>query len=293
MLISMTGFGRASGEYQGVTGTVEVRSVNHRFLEVALHLPRRYFAKENEIRSLVKNYAIRGKITISGNLQDPQVEERSIAYQPERAAAYYRTLRKLQAQLKIREQVKLEHLLRFPDIFEQREGEELSEAEWTLFQRLLQEALAAMRAMRQREGEFLTKDIHQRLKKIQQLLQKIEKLSVQRIPKERERLRQRIAQLFESDEIDEYRLEMEIALLADKLDVTEECIRLRSHLDYAQRLLRTRNTEVGRQLNFLVQEMHREANTVGAKANDATISQLVVQMKEEIEKIREQVQNAE
>ncbi len=293
MLVSMTGFGRATGEHQGITGVVEVRSVNHRFLEVLLQLPRRYFEKENEIRSIVKRYAVRGKITITATIQNPDLFQQSLSYQPERAAAYYQLLRQLQSQLKIREQIKLEHLLRFSDIFEQSEPAELSEAEWTLFQKLLQEALHAMRTMRRKEGEFLTKDIQQRLKKIQQLLEKVEKLSIQRIPRERERLQQRIAQLFESDEIDEYRLEMEIALLADKLDVTEECVRLRSHLEYAHRLLRTRKTEVGRQLNFLIQEMHRETNTIGAKANDAEISQLVVQMKEEIEKIREQVQNAE
>ncbi len=293
MLVSMTGFGRATGEHQGITGVVEVRSVNHRFLEVLLQLPRRYFEKENEIRSIVKRYAVRGKITITATIQNPDLFQQSLGYQPERASAYYQLLRQLQSQLKIREQIKLEHLLRFSDIFEQSEPAELSEAEWTLFQKLLQEALHAMRTMRRKEGEFLTKDIQQRLKKIQQLLEKVEKLSIQRIPRERERLQQRIAQLFESDEIDEYRLEMEIALLADKLDVTEECVRLRSHLEYAHRLLRTRKTEVGRQLNFLIQEMHRETNTIGAKANDAEISQLVVQMKEEIEKIREQVQNAE
>lgn len=146
--------------------------------------------------------------------------------------------------------------------------------------------------MRKNEGKELAKDIRTRIKTIEERLDRIEERSMQRVPEERERLRARIAQLFESDEIDEQRLQLEILLLADKLDCSEEIVRLRSHIKFFLEALKS-TEPVGRQLNFLLQEMHREINTIGSKANDAEISQLVVSVKEELERIREQVQNIE
>ncbi len=169
---------------------------------------------------------------------------------------------------------------------------ELAEREWKVVVKAVRAALASLDTMRKNEGKELAKDIRARIKTIEERLDRIEERSMQRVPEERERLRSRIAQLFESDEIDEQRLQLEILLLADKLDCSEEIVRLRSHIKFFLEALKS-TEPIGRQLNFLLQEMQREINTIGSKANDAEISQMVVSVKEELERIREQVQNIE
>jgi uncharacterized protein (TIGR00255 family) len=164
--------------------------------------------------------------------------------------------------------------------------------QWKIAAKAIQSALASLDTMQKNEGKEILRDMRDRLKIIEETLDKVEEMGMKRIPEERERLRARVAQLFESDEIDEQRLQLEIVLLADKLDISEECVRLRSHMKFMNDAMRTGEGN-GRQMNFMLQEMNREINTIGSKANDATIARMVVAVKDELERIREQVQNIE
>ncbi|KXB97452.1 MAG: hypothetical protein AA908_06225 [Chlorobi bacterium NICIL-2] len=289
---SMTALSTASLSEQGIRATVEIRTVNGRYLEISCRLPKQLSHKEIELRELVRSTIGRGtvQVTVKTDSDSPLASALSL----ERIEAYWQQLEKLRKKLKISTPLSLGELLRIPDIYTTDDAAllELAEREWKVVVKALRAALASLDTMRKNEGKELAKDIRTRIKTIEERLDRIEERSMQRVPEERERLRARIAQLFESDEIDEQRLQLEILLLADKLDCSEEIVRLRSHIKFFLEALKS-TEPVGRQLNFLLQEMHREINTIGSKANDAEISQLVVSVKEELERIREQVQNIE
>ena len=186
----------------------------------------------------------------------------------------------------------MEHVLAFRDTFSTQERNDDEELQMRLIVKAMKNALKALDTMRQREGTQISKDILNRVKNVQETVKKIEKLSLEKIPAERERLRQRIAQLFETDEIDEHRIQLEVVLLADKLDVAEECVRLDSHFKFFHDTMKGKEP-AGRKINFLLQEMNREINTIGSKSSDSAIAHMVVACKEEIERIREQIQNIE
>ncbi len=213
-------------------------------------------------------------------------------FNEEAAAEYFSAIEKLKKRLKIKEPITLSHLFAFADGMIESKQDDASEKIWKLVSKSLGEALKELDVMRKKEGNEIARDLRNRIKIIEESLAKIEDKAIERIPEERQRLRQRIAQLFESDEIDEQRLQLEIVILADKLDISEECVRLRSHIKFFHETMKQTDA-VGRKLNFLLQEMHREVNTIGSKANDADIAQIVVVMKEELERTREQVQNIE
>jgi uncharacterized protein (TIGR00255 family) len=188
--------------------------------------------------------------------------------------------------------VKLEHLLQFSEIFEPQELENTDEKEWEVTQVALNRALDELGNMRRKEGGQLELEFVKRLEILSQLVDRIAALSVEQIPRERTRLRERIGQIMENAPVDSGRLEQELALLADRLDVTEECVRFRSHVKFFTQAMASEEA-AGRKLNFLIQEMNREVNTMGSKSSDTGIAHLVVQAKEELEKIREQLQNIE
>lgn len=289
---SMTGYGRADVAANGVSCSVEARSVNSRFLEVASRLPRTLTHRENDLKELVRTYVSRGKVSISVTLQKDG-NGLPLAINAEAARSYYRLLNQLRKAVKIREQVKLEHLLKFSEVLEGGETRESDEQEWLAVRQGVQQALEVLNGMRAQEGGELAKDLRARVAWMESAIAEIEEISRQRIPEERTRLGERVQQLV-SDKVvlDQNRLELEIALLADKLDVTEECVRYRSHIKFFLEALQ-KNEPVGRTLSFLLQEMNREANTIGSKSNDAGIAHRVVRLKEELEKIREQLQNIE
>jgi uncharacterized protein (TIGR00255 family) len=292
MIASMTGFGRGEASVGGVAVSVELRSVNNRFLEVSARLPRSLSLRENDVKEIVRRQLSRGKVTVSLVVERSDAGESGLTVNVAAAREYLRVLRRLRASLKIREQVKLDHVLRFPDVIEGAQIGEADEEEWQAAQRALEAALDDLRQMRTNEGGELRKDFLARTASIAGTLDRIEVLSRGQVPVERARLRQRIAQLLEGEKVDEGRLELELALLADRLDVTEECVRFRSHLKFFREALD--GTEPpGRRLNFLVQEINREANTIGSKSSSSEIAHLVVGVKEEIERIREQLQNIE
>lgn len=292
MLSSMTGYGRSEVTKQGVTVTVELRSVNNRFLEVTARLPRSLSLRENEIKELVRRKALRGKVNLLVSIERENGGDIPLRINTAAARGYYKLLNELRKTVKLKEKVRLEHLLHFTEVIEQEETEREDDGEWAVVQEALDAALDGLSEMRRQEGRELEKDFRHRIGILEDYLTRVEELSKQQVPAERARLRERIKELLESETVDEGRLETELAILADRLDVTEECVRFRSHNKFFLEALDAPES-AGRKLNFLIQEMNREANTIGSKSGDTAIAHLVVHMKEELEKVREQLQNIE
>ncbi len=292
MIESMTGFGKGEATAKGVSFSVELRSVNNRFLEISTRAPKTISQRENEIKEIIRSKIARGKISLSATKDDETDSELAISVDKKRAKEIYTVLEQLRKATKIKEPVKLEHLLHFSEIFETKEVEE-DETEWKVFQQALTKAVGALKKMREKEGAELARDSKERVQKINKHIDTVEQLSKKRIPEERKRLLEKVEQLVEDKSIiNNQRLELEIAILSEKLDVTEECVRFRSHNKFFLEALLSKESE-GRKLNFLIQEMGREANTIGSKCNDVEIAHIVVSIKEELEKIREQLQNIE
>ena len=292
MIASMTGFGRGEAHRGGITISVELRTVNNRFLEVATRLPRSLSLRENDVKELIRRKISRGKVNVIASVEKEGNGSAGLELNSSAARAYYKLLVQLRRTLKLKGTVKLEHMLQFSEIFEQTETGGTDEKEWMVLQESLGTALGALAEMRQAEGGELERDFRARIALLDERLAQIERLSDGQVPAERKRLRERVAQLIEKAPVDEGRLELEIALLADRLDVTEECVRFRSHNKFFLEALALPEP-AGRKLNFLIQEMNREANTIGSKSSATEIAHLVVNMKEELEKIREQLQNIE
>ncbi len=288
----MTGFGKGEASAKGISFIVELRSVNNRFLEITSRTPRTIAQRENEIKDLIKSKIARGKISLNAVREDAGEREAVIAVDKKRAKEILTVLEQLRKTAKLKEPVGLEHLLHFSEIFQTKEVEE-DETEWKVFQQALVKAVDALKKMREKEGAELARDTKERIVKINKSIDAVEQLSRRQIPAERKRLNERIAQLVEDKNvINNQRLELEIAILSEKLDVTEECVRFRSHNKFFLEALLSKESE-GRKLNFLIQEMNREANTIGSKCSDVEIAHIVVGIKEELEKIREQLQNIE
>lgn len=293
MIISMTGFGRGESAGEGIVATVEMRSVNNRFLEVSARMPKEFAARENDLREILRKSLTRGKVTVSVNVARSGSQEIPFIVDEGLVVQYKEALNQIRKAAKIKETAGLQHLLMFKDELIRRGTEDdKEEQDWKVIADAVAKAAQNMQEMRSNEGRELAKDLRKRIATIDNLVNDAEKLSKEQVPEERKRLRERIARLFENDEIDEQRLEMEIVLLADKLDVTEECVRYRSHSKFFLEAVKDPEP-AGRRLNFLLQEMHREINTIGSKSSDARIAHQIVKAKEELEKIREQVQNIE
>jgi uncharacterized protein (TIGR00255 family) len=287
----MTGYGRGEARSGGVTALVEVRSVNSRFLEVVSRLPRSLSLRENEIKEFVRKKIVRGKVSVVGTIERTSDVAIPLRVNVPVARGYYRLLNDLRKAVKSKEPVKLEHLLKFSEVIDQEGFDAADDDEWTAMQSALDVAINGLVTMRQGEGSELMKDLEQRIHRLTEMVGRAEGLSKEQLPVERARLRERVEQLMEKT-MDEGRLEMEVVLLADRLDITEECVRFRSHNKFFLEAF-AEGEAAGRKLNFLVQEMNREANTIGSKSASGEIAHLVVRMKEELEKIREQLQNVE
>jgi uncharacterized protein (TIGR00255 family) len=293
MISSMTGYGHGEAAEKKTTAVAEVRTVNSRYLEVASRLPRSLSLRENDVKELVRTKFSRGKVNVVISITQENDNELPLKINVSAAKAYYKLLTSLRKTVKIQDKVTLDHLLKFPEVLEMDGFDQNDEHEWALAQKALETALINVAEMRKREGGELLKDLVERLNVINGTLDKIEELAKTRLPSERQRLEDRLKELVADNRIiDNNRLETELALFADRLDLTEECVRFRSHNKFFLTALQ-QEEGAGRKLNFLVQEMNREANTIGAKANNADIAHLVVAVKEELEKIREQLQNIE
>ncbi len=291
MLKSMTGFARVDYQKDGVKATIEVKCLNGKQLDINTRLPRNMQNFDILVRDMIKSKFSRGTFSVNLNIENNQIDK-ILAFNTEKVKAVYESLNNIRTALKIKEPVKLEQVLSYQELISEQE-EEIDERFYAnLIKQGMNKALVTIDQMRINEGKNIEKDIANRIKKIQQIVDKIRAKGLERIPTEREKYRQKIAQMFEGDEIDEQRIYLEMVILADKLDISEECVRLDSHIKYFYKTLKE-NESAGRKINFLMQEMNREINTIGSKVNDAELSQMVVMVKEEIERIREQIQNIE
>lgn len=292
MIASMTGFGAGVCSEGGIEANAEVRSFNNRFLEVSVHLPRFLAHRDQQVKEIVRRRVARGRVNVSISVKMENNSYLGLKVDLEMARAYKRLLEELNEELALKDQVGLDHLLGLPDLFTVEGDQERAESAWVVAERALAAALEQMLTMRLQEGAELRKDLEKRIASLEQKVSQIELHSQRRAPEVLRRLRARVQALIGEVSMDEVRLAQEVALLADRMDVTEECVRFHSHNTL---FLASMDGEEpsGRRLNFLLQEMQREANTIGAKAADADISHLVVDLKDEVEKIREQIQNIE
>ncbi|MGQ9818939.1 MAG: YicC/YloC family endoribonuclease [Candidatus Kapaibacteriales bacterium] len=289
---SMTGYSRVEYSEKGVKAVVELKSLNGRFLDFSLRIPKSISHKELQIREIIKSVVARGNVTVQISTEwDPTIKPFQL--NEKAAESIYSSLVTLSKKLKIRQPVTLSDILTFPNYLLISDNlTQDDDTEWTVVRKALQNAVKELGKRRSEEGKNTYKDISQRVKKLEEYLNKIIELSEGRVEKEREKLRLKVAQLFENEEIDEQRIQMEILILANKLDINEECSRLLSHIQFTKEILRSKEP-IGQKLIFILQEMNREFNTLASKADDAVISQIVVKSKDEIEKIREQAQNIE
>ncbi|MFZ4568346.1 MAG: YicC/YloC family endoribonuclease [Bacteroidota bacterium] len=289
---SMTGYSKAEYHEKGISTIIELKSVNGRYLETSVKLPRSLSHREIDIREMIRKALNRGTISAFIVIESAEGDIRIPKMNLEKAMAIHHSLLEMQKQLHIETNISIDNMLQFSQHFLENDKDDTSELQWEIVCEALKKALIDLEISRGIEGKELAKDMLFRVDKILQDLLIVEHKSAERIPEEREKMRQKIALLFEKDEIDELRIQQEIIFLADKLDVSEECVRLRSHIKFFHELA-IEKEPIGRKLNFLLQEMNREVNTIGSKANDIEIAHIVVGMKEELERIREQVQNIE
>lgn len=287
----MTGFSKSEVNENGIHATIELKCLNGRYLDINCKMPRSIQHREFEIRDIIRQTVSRGTLTVN-ILIESDVEKSAFTLNENAAKNIYNSLNGIKRKLKIKEPVSIDHLLHFSSQLIVNESNEDENILMNVVVKAVRYAVKSLDMMQKKEGQQIMKDILNRIKNVTEIVDKVSQLGLERIPAERERLRQRIAQLFESDEYDEQRLQTEMVLLADKLDISEEVVRLNSHFKFFHESIKS-NEPSGRKINFLLQEMGREVNTIGNKANDATISQMIVTVKEELERIREQVQNIE
>ncbi len=291
----MTGFGSAEGVENGMHVVAEVRSVNNRFAEISVKLPRQFSSYELDARELIRSCLQRGKVSALIQVKLDEEVQIPITVNREKTRAFRELLDVVRTEAGIEAPLHLDHLLRFSEIFDSdnRLLEKTDEI-WPFIREVLQQAIEGMKKMRIQEGEELAKDFRQRIASINTALEEVQVLSRDNVDAVRQRLAERIAGVAGNDiAYSSDRLEMELVLMSDKLDITEECIRFASHNKFFIDELVSSEGGSGRKLNFLLQEQLREANTIASKSQNADISQKIVLVKEELEKIREQLQNIE
>jgi len=293
MIRSMTGYGRAEVQTSFGRFTVEVRSVNHRFGEVLVRLPRDLAPLEDRVRAVVQGRVLRGRVEVTILREDRVARARSVRADLELAAAYAQALRELAGALGVSDSVSLAQVSAYPDVVRVEEAKEDLEALWLELARAVETATGDLVGMREAEGRRLAEDLEARLRRIEELGAAVERRSRAAVGDYAARLRQRITELLGEVPVDENRLAAEVAVFAERSDVSEEVTRLRSHVAQCREELARPDGAVGRRLEFVLQEMGREVNTTGAKANDLEITRAVIALKGELESMREQIQNVE
>lgn len=292
MIKSMTGYGRARASAGGRDITVEVRSVNNRYLDCTVKMPRAYIFAEDAMKGDVQKAVSRGKVDVFVTIDAQESDETVVAVNKTLARGYFDAVRSLGEELGLETDLSARELARFPDVLTVTKAELDLEQVGGEIRAVLADALAAYNAMRAVEGERLAADIRGRLDRIEALTAAVERRSPETVSEYRQKLLERMREVLESTTIDESRILTEAAIFADKVAVDEETVRLRSHLAQLREMLDS-HIPVGRKLDFLIQEVNRESNTIGSKCNDIEIARCVVELKAEVEKIREQVQNIE
>jgi uncharacterized protein (TIGR00255 family) len=286
----MTGYGSAEGQVLGGRLSIEIRSVNHRFFNPQLKLPPELAGVEHQVRERLRQLVERGHVVVSTRWVEPPATEAAVAVDLARARQVVAAAQELKKRLKLKGAVDLAFVARHPDVLAlERDG---ATAEWSEVEQILVAAAEALVRMRVREGGLLATELGARLDALAAGAAAVERRAPERLSAELARLKRAVAELAAGVAVDEQRLAVEVALLADRVDVTEELVRLRAHLAACREALGQAGA-VGKQLGFLAQELLREVNTIGSKANDAVIAQTVIAMKGELEKFREQLENLE
>jgi len=293
MMKSMTGFGRGEAKDSERQFVVEIKSVNHKFNDILVRLPRKLAYLEEKIKSLIKEEIKRGRVEVHISLENIGDSDTIVSLNQPLAEQYINCLRIMKERLDILDDISVSLLAKFPDVLKITPKEEDEQAVWCCLEKALMKALETLMEMRVAEGKKLAEDIFDRCDYILKIVKQIENRAPQVVFEYRQKLRERISELLEDNiEIDEQRLSMEVALFADKSNITEEIVRLKSHLSQLKKSVEEKEP-IGRKLDFLIQEMIREINTIGSKASDLEITNHVVDIKSELEKIREQAQNIE
>ncbi len=288
----MTGYGRAQKILNGRDILVEIRSVNHRYYEYSSRIPRTYSYIDEKLKALLKTSVSRGKVEVSITINNIEATESEISINKAVAEGYINALRSVSGELGLKDDLVLSKLIKLPEIFVVQKSPDNQEQIWTDVAEVADEALSKFVGMRSTEGEKLKNDIVLKADLILNMVGKVEEISPQTVENYRNRLYQKLSEILENKDIDEQRILTEAAVFAEKVAVDEETVRLRSHISQLKNMFDSEEP-VGRKLDFIVQEMNREVNTIGSKAQDLNITKIVVDMKAEIEKIREQIQNIE
>lgn len=292
MVLSMTGFGRAKAEDENIEIEIELKSINHRYLDINLRIPRSLNFLEDSIRRTLQNSVKRGRIELYLNYKNNNPDKTSVSLNESLAQSYIENLSILADRFGLNKNIDLSVLAAIEDIFVVTESEEDTDLLTRLVTDALDQALATLLQMRQKEGSFLVDDILKRTSLINTILDEIESRSLLVVEEYRIKLEARLKELLKTTELDENRFSTEVAYYADRSNITEEIIRLRSHISQLKQTM-DKGGSVGRKLDFIIQEMNREINTIGSKSGDVEITNRVVEIKSEIEKIREQIQNIE
>ena len=292
MIKSMTGFGRCEVLKDSRKFTVELKSVNHRYLDVNIRMPKKLNFFETSIRTLLKSYADRGKVDIFITYEDLSQSQVSVKYNAALAAEYIKYLNQMAEEFSLYNDFRVSTLSRYPEVFTMEECSEDEDELWNGLKEALEGAFSQFVEMRTKEGERLKEDILLKLDLLSEQIRFIEERSPQIIAEYRTKLEEKMRELLEDTQIDDNRIAAEVILFADKICTDEEVVRLKSHIQHMKETLEESNG-IGRKLDFIAQEMNREANTILSKANDLDISNRAISLKTEIEKIREQIQNIE
>ncbi|QXM05855.1 YicC/YloC family endoribonuclease [Crassaminicella indica] len=293
MIKSMTGFGRGEAKDIERQFVVEIKSVNHRYNDIVIRMPKRLIYLEDQLKNLIKEYIKRGRVEVYITLENIGDTDTRISVNEPLAKQYIDCLKRIKDEFSVLDDISVSLVSKFPDVIKVSPKEEDEDAVWNCLKEAVSNALQKLMKMRASEGVKLAEDINNRCTYIADIVNKIENRSPSVVLEYKQRLYDRIRELLDDDvEIDENRLSMEVALFADKCSITEEIVRLKSHVDQLKKTLKESHP-IGRKLDFLIQEMNREINTVGSKSSDLEITNYVVDIKSELEKIREQVQNIE
>lgn len=292
MIYSMTGFGRFEGQVNGRSITLEIKSVNHRYLEFSCRITRGYNYLEEKLKAYISSRISRGKVDMFLSITEPENTPTEVEINHNLAQGYINALKELSDTYGILNGVTTVDVARYPDVLTVSKASEDEDVVWADVKQALDSAMEGFMELRKNEGERLKADVLSRAETIIEIVGEIEKRSPETVKEYQSRLKEKIEELLGSNEYDEQRVITEVAIFADKIAVDEETVRLRSHFEQLKAYLDD-NKPVGRSIDFLIQEMNREANTIGSKVKDSELAHKVVRIKNEIEKIREQIQNIE
>ena len=292
MIRSMTGYGGAKGVSGKLEVSIEIKSVNNRYLDCTIKMPRVFSSFEENLKALVQKYISRGKVDVFVSIDSSNADDVEIKLNRPLAEAYLTTLRSMKDEYNLSGSIEVMDLAGFPDVLKAEKREADTDRLCSDISAVLEEALVGFNEMRSREGMKLSADISERLERIEKLNDTAMEISPVSVADYRRKLEARMQEVLQSASIDEARILTEAAIFADRVAINEETVRLRSHIEQLREMLVSRES-VGRKIDFIVQEFNREANTIGSKGNDAEMARIIVDMKAEIEKIREQAQNIE